>query len=711
MLSFYTLLALIVSGTAHLLKIGAVYVPGLGYLPPANVWLRFAFWYALYGLGYLLLWAVVRRALPMLLGQDTDDRREITLRIDQALGQPRLWGANWLMVGLVGIFLGYALVTKEAGEAVIFASSLVLMTYLVNLREGHASLWKPPAPVHALRAQPGPREVTLHWEHPGDPAYAGVIVCKALASFPPKPEEGLLVYQGALRECKDSELEPGVTWHYAVFSRDDRGRCGKPVTVSAAAIPLPAEVRNPVAIPGNREIELRWQIPEEPSFHRVIVQRRPDRFPASKEDGERVYEGTLLSYIDQNLQPASVYYYRLFAVDIHGQVSRGVNVEAATKAPSVSDLRIWLERGCVRLSWVNPPGPAPERILILRKVGAAPESRHDQDVRQFDVGWATNWTDDAVTYATTYYYAVYTRYPGALYGEMQLAHITTPPPPALIQDFQAIPGRTRVELRWRFPDDPNFSGVHIRRTRGQAAQAPAGDERDVVYEGRGHEQWVDGNLEPATEYFYTAFSYDEAGHYNPDRRFIQVRTLPGPQPVNFNPPQIDATTRQVILSWIRVDATAPFVHLRRWEGQPPASLNYREPGGNLLCQGEEVRYVDRDLLAGHTYYYVAYAVDQEGCASEGVMHEVRTPPSWNISVVLVDRVVNVSQRISLPESITLQRVLPEVLRRLGRGMADNLRLHNQTRNYDYRLDGSLLDQGTQPGDELILEYEPHPEEA
>lgn len=699
-LILYTLGFLLVFGSLNLLlRLGLL---PLGTLAAIPSFICYPIWWAFYVGGVLAIRWAISEGAPSLLRLRSKEWHAQWNSTERLLRPPYLgWFDAIVEFVLVATLL--ALVLTGQGDAwLVFMFSVAILVYGIAIRENRRAMTEV-SPVMELTAGSGPdaRQITLQWKNPDDLSFSGVSVRRGIGAPPAQIDEGEEVYRGFDESQRDEPCEPGVILHYAVFSLKELGLPGARNTVTGSAFPLPPDPLNPAWQAGEHEIELRWEMPQIPGIHEVIVQRRTDRFPASREDGERIYQGAQTWCRDSNLQPAAAHFYRLFAVDVYGQTSPGIDVEAATRAPSVSDLHIRLDRGNVRLSWVNPAQPQPG-ITIVRKVGADPESPNDGDAWEIE---GASWTDYGVAYSTTFHYGVYTRYPHAIYGEGKLCHITTPPPPQPIQDLEAIPRRTRVELRWRRPVDRSWAGVIIRRTRGQAARTP--EDGDWVCEDSG-EQTVDLRLEPGTEYIYTAFSYDGVGHYNPTGRSIQVRTLPPPQPVNFNLPQIDATTRQVILSWIRTDPSAPFVHLRRWQDQPPATLNYLERGGNLLCQRDEIRYVDRDLLAGNKYYYVTYAVDREGSASQGVMHEVRTPPSWNIQVVLFDRVANVRPRISLPESIPLVRVLPELLRRLGRGAVANLRLHNQTQNFDYNLGGSLLDHRTQPGDEVVLEYEQQP---
>lgn len=664
----------------------------------------FAAWLLLYMAGYLVLRLILLYAMPRLIGVRQDEWRIRLADLERKL-QPPFMG--WFDVTLETILILvslYLFLDNHGSTGTRVVVTVACLAYGIALLRNWRAVHTP-GPVINLTAIPGPGacQVSLSWNNPPDPGFAGVSVRRGRDSTG-GTHTWQEVYHGHSESCRDEDCEAGATYQYAVFCLNGRGSLTNHTICAGATFSLPPDPLHIVTRSADHDIELQWELPAAEQgglpVQGTLVHRRIDHTPTSSCDGEEVYHGEQAWCRDIDLQPATVYYYRLFSFDVSGQTSPGISVQVPTQAPSVTALRIWIERGRVRMAWRNPAGPEPE-LIIVRKVGADPQARDDGDVFETH---GTSWMDETAEVSTTYHYGVYTRYPGAVYGEGRFSRITTPPPAPLIENFEASAERTRVEVRWRWPVAPGLGGVHIRRTRNGSAPSPEAGE--FVYEGRERNQIVNGNLEPDTEYVYTAFSYDNSAppRYNPRSLSIAVHTVPGPQPVVLNLPQVEATARQIILMWTRGDATAPYVHLRRWENNAPASTSYAEPGGNLLCQGEEVRYVDKDLMPGHIYYYVAYAVDRDGCASVGVMREVHTPPSWNITVRLIDQVASEQHQVSLPESIPLDRVLSELLRRFGRGEVTHIRLHNGSRNYDYRLDASLHDQGTQPGDELVLDY-------
>lgn len=707
MLVLYTLGYLVVFTTVFLVTA----------LPPQTVagswtslesWAWFLLWWLLYILGYLLVRLVVVRGGAWIADVAQPQWRARLERLEGILRPPL---APWLDIAIVCILLALVVVLPFINQGTLWLGFVLSVVALVygNIIFDNWRRSRLPGPVIELVAEPGPgaHQASLRWQNPPHTAFSGVLVQRS----PDPPQDdgyGVQVYRGFMEEWRDETLEPGRTYYHTVTSLGPGGRSGGRITAQVQTYPLPPDPTDIRVVAGTHEIELHWQLPPSPFFREIVVQRRQDRFPESERDGQRIYQGAGTRCQDFGLQLATLYYYRLYCMDQYGQASAGATIEVPTRAPDVSNLRIGLERGRVRLSWVTPLEPMPE-VVIVRKVGADPESRNDGDGVVYQ-GRDTAWTDDNTLPATDYHYRVYACYPRAVYSDGLCVHITTPPPPSAIQDFTAFPGRNRIQLQWRRPVARPFAGVLILRTLDRPAGSPDEENTSFVYEGAEREQILDAGLEPGTLYFYTAFTYDEAGRYGTPRS-ISSRTLPGPQPVQFHPPLIDETAREVVLNWTRGDPVAPQVHLRRWEGQPPDSLSHREPGGNLLYQGPGMQYVDRNLLTNHTYYYVVYALDDEGCASVGVSQQVQTPEDWNVQVFIHFQAVGEAESYSLPESTRIDVWVPELLRITGQPPGANFRLFNLTRNYEYRLDSSLRDQDTRTGDELLLTYDLEPNEG
>lgn len=84
-------------------------------------------------------------------------------------------------------------------------------------------------------------------------------------------------------------------------------------------------------------------------------------------------------------------------------------------------------------------------------------------------------------------------------------------PPNNVLNFAALSGEGFATLRWKNPDNPDFAGVLIRRSRDIYPVNPGDGE--FVYKGK-TELYVDLNLENGARYYYTIFSYDDKNNYS-----------------------------------------------------------------------------------------------------------------------------------------------------------------------------------------------------
>ena len=103
--------------------------------------------------------------------------------------------------------------------------------------------------------------------------------------------------------------------------------------------------------------------------------------------------------------------------------------------------------------------------------------------------------------------------------------------------LKAEPKNKKITLSWINPKDNDFVGVKINRSQESYILSP--DEGEVIYSGSGT-FFIDANLENKIAYFYTVFSYDQAGNYSsgaivfavpqasPDSKIIpEIPIIPG----------------------------------------------------------------------------------------------------------------------------------------------------------------------------------------
>ncbi len=132
-------------------------------------------------------------------------------------------------------------------------------------------------------------------------------------------------------------LSPDATYHFKVFCEDKRGNDNETKdqrfsTLSPPDIVPPANVSKFEADPRDKEIILSWQNPPDFDFDGVRIVRSDYSFPSGPFEGELVYEGDAVYFIDTGLENGTRYYYSAFAYDKNRNYSSGA---VATAIPGI----------------------------------------------------------------------------------------------------------------------------------------------------------------------------------------------------------------------------------------------------------------------------------------------------------------------------------------------------------------------------------------
>ncbi len=185
------------------------------------------------------------------------------------------------------------------------------------------------------------------------------------------------------------------------------------------------------------------------------------------------------------------------------------------------------------LYWTNPLNSDFAGALIRRKSGSYPTSKDDGLLVYNGTGYSA--VDDGLTNGRNYYYAAYAydasdNYSNAKYAKSAprsyKGRDTIPPSP--VKNLRARQKKSNVRLRWKNPKNTDFKGVMIRRSKkGYPVKYSKGKR---VYKGVGkkvkkkklrkrrYKRFTDKRATGSTIYYYSVFSYDDAGNYSIVRR-------------------------------------------------------------------------------------------------------------------------------------------------------------------------------------------------
>ncbi len=100
--------------------------------------------------------------------------------------------------------------------------------------------------VSNLTAVYGAGRVTLSWQNPSFPLFAGVVVVKSDHGIPISPTDGELIYEGSAQSLPDPDVVAGRTYFYTVFVKNTIGNYSSgALTFASIPVPLPTGTSTP----------------------------------------------------------------------------------------------------------------------------------------------------------------------------------------------------------------------------------------------------------------------------------------------------------------------------------------------------------------------------------------------------------------------------------------------------------------------------------
>jgi serine protease len=99
--------------------------------------------------------------------------------------------------------------------------------------------------------------------------------------------------------------------------------------------PAPNAPSNFRAAAQDKKVKLAWSKPTVWDFAGVKILRKSNGYPANKNDGKKVYQGTDATKTDKNLKNGKKYYYASFAYDSGGVFSESAKIAVAPNQPQL----------------------------------------------------------------------------------------------------------------------------------------------------------------------------------------------------------------------------------------------------------------------------------------------------------------------------------------------------------------------------------------
>jgi chitodextrinase len=393
-----------------------------------------------------------------------------------------------------------------------------------------------PGAVSAVNVDTFDHFIAVAWRNPAEPDLAGVVARRARGLVPPaSPHQGEAAGDvtdtppGQPTVYFDSALESNATYSYSLFSYDNAGNYGTPVSFTVHTRPddtAPGGVSSLAASSTRSEVSLRWTQPVADDLASTIVTRGDvGTYPTSPTDGRvvAILRPGETGAVDRRLAPATDYRYTVFTIDHDGNSSQS-RIAASTLpaiAP-VTGLTLKMSDKTGVLAWTNPNAVDLGSIVVRRKVGtSAPTAADDGTPVATLAATQTSFIDRGVEPATTYTYSVFavdkqgvSAVPVSTSGTSAAVDVTGPDPVSGLAAF--IGQRPRVEFVWGNPQDVDLAKIVIRRQAGNSALTSVTDGEPVAELAPSITEYV-ANVPADADYRYAFFAVDTAGNVSDGR--------------------------------------------------------------------------------------------------------------------------------------------------------------------------------------------------
>ena len=365
----------------------------------------------------------------------------------------------------------------------------------------------------------------------------------------------------------DADLEPATRYCYRVLARNRVG-LGEPSDVARAETEavLPGRARDLSAVAqGRSEILLEWQPPADDGGSPVTgyrIERSADRGASWLTISANT--GTAnTSYVDRELEPGTLYRYRVSAVSEVGRGPPSAFAEARTHGPPgrPRDLVAEVVSAEQINLWWSPPDSDGGRPVTGYVLEFSSDGGGDWEVLSRLAGERT-YGHRGLRSGTVYRYRVSAVNEIGVGLPSQTAeartHADVPDPP---RDLAArAAGADRIDLRWRAPAHDGGSAVTGYFVE---ASTDGGASWFVAAESHGGLEFTHAGLAPATLYRYRVSAVNGRGRSEPGA-FAEARTHAA---VPARPPDLVAEAvshDRIELRWLRPesDGGAPVVGYR-----------------------------------------------------------------------------------------------------------------------------------------------------
>lgn len=426
----------------------------------------------------------------------------------------------------------------------------------------------------------------------------------------------------------DTALSPSTTYYYRIDVYDESGHStpgnvlsgttGGNIPPSAVVLSEPFDI-----LPTS--VTLNWSVNNDPDFARYTLYRALT--PNVTEQSQQVTvitESLETTFVDENLNQNTTYYYRVFVADQLGATAGSNTVSATTvdgppTAVVLDDPTSISENG-MTLTWSQNTDPDFGSYRLYRSTVAGTDQNDVLVTTITDVA-QTFFDDSGLVDNTTYFYRVYVYDQSNAWTRSNEVSATTEngvPPAVNLTTVQAV-ANNAIELEWSQSNAHDFSAYRVYRDEQPGVTLQS--ELVITLNDVALTTFTDTGLDENTTYYYRIFVEDEGGLLTGSNIDNATTFNALPLAVTLNANEVNGFAN---LNWTP-NTQADFATYTVYRSAQPGVTTSSQLLATLTETGSTT-YVDTNVQPDQIWYYRVFVTDTEGLQTGSNEVAIYIPP-------------------------------------------------------------------------------------
>lgn len=425
----------------------------------------------------------------------------------------------------------------------------------------------------------------------------------------------------------DEDLDENTTYYYRVYVFDMSGLSTPSNEESGTPLqnepPKMVTLLPPEPIQGSTtSLRLTWTQNNDSDFASYKLYRSQSAgVTTSSTFVTSITDQNTLSFVDENLQENTTYYYRVYVFDTRG-LNRGSNEVSGTPEQNQPPTPVTLldpetitdSTTSLRLSWTqnNDPDFASYKLYRSTTPGVSTTSTIVTTIPSQNT---LTFVDEELQENTTYYYRLYVFDTGGLKSPSEEVSGTTPqnqPPIAVtLLDPEAVEGTTSLRLSWTQNNDSDFASYKLYRAQSPGVTTASTFVTSIT--SASTLSYLDEDLKESTTYYYRIYVFDTGGLSTASNEVSgTTEANEPPTPVTVSQPsQVNGSTLR--LGWSQnTDDDFESYRIYRSESSP---VDTTQAPVTIINAQSTTSYEDTNLDSGVSYFYRVFVFDTGGLSA------------------------------------------------------------------------------------------------